>query len=655
MKLLASTYCTSHDKDTRMKTTSILGTALSIATLVTITGCGLGTSPSGTGKSGVTVHQALHGKVHGGQQPISGSTVQLYAVGTSAVASAATPLLANPAITDANGFFSLTGQYACPQYGSLVYATASGGNPGLTNGTNNAAISLLAAVGPCTYQTVDGSGNTIYTLDPNSFISLNEVTTVASVYALAPFMADAAHIGSGNNTTGITNAFTTVAMLADISGGTTPGTQLPSTVTYDPATGFPVVINTLANIIAACINTDGTTNGCNQLFAYTTSSTGSPADTVAAMLSIVKHPANHVSDLLDQVQPSAPFSPSLTAAPNDWTVALHYTNANLSSPSGIAFDSLGDLWITNRTSTNVTELYSGLSGNTAGLYNYFSPYGLLGAQALAIDSSNNVWIANTAGNSVIELDQNGNDLSGPGYTAGGINAPIAIAIDSNNNAWVANYNGNSITQLYTDGSASGFSPLTAGYSSYAVSQPTGIAIDGSNHVWVSNSGLQASNGLATQVLNFDQNGNALSFTSQTIQNPLGLAIDASNNVWIASNGTAQVGAITSSNGAIALNSGGGISQPFGVAIDSAGTVWVSNSATAGSVSEISSAGAIQSPSTGFGSLMAPLGVAVDPSGNLWTANSGDNSLTQFVGIAAPTTTPVISKVEGLFKSGRKGA
>ncbi len=653
MKLLTSTQRTSNDKDNLMKITRVLSTSLGIATMVCITGCGIGTAPGGSSKPGVTVHQALHGRVHGGQNPISGSSIQLYAVGTSAIASAATPLLANPAITDANGFFSLTGQYACPQYGSLVYAAATGGNPGFANGTNNAAISLMAAIGPCTYQTVDGNGNTIYTLDPNSFLSVNEVTTVAGVYALAPFMKDIEHIGSGSNTTGITNAFTTAAMLADVSAGTTPGPQLPSTVTYDPSKGFPVVINTLANILSGCINTNGTTNGCTQLFANTATSSGTPSDTLGAALVIVQHPGSHVADLTDLVPTFAPFSPALSTAPNDWTITLHYTNANLSSPSGIAFDSYGDLWITNQTSTTVTELYSSASGNTAGLYNYFSPYGLIGAQALAIDASNNVWIANTAGNSVIELDQNGNDLSGLGFTSGGINAPIAIAIDSNGFAWVANYNGNSVTQLYTDGTPSGFSPLTVGYNSYAVSQPTGIAVDGSNNVWVSNSGLQASNGLATQILNFDQNGNALTFTSQTIQNPLGLAIDASNNVWIASSGTAQVGTITSSSGAIALNSGGGISQPFGVAIDSAGTVWVSNSATSGSISEISSAGAVQSPSTGFGSLQSPLGVAVDPSGNLWTANSGDNSLTEFVGISAPTTTPVISKVEGMFKAGKK--
>ena len=35
---------------------------------------------------------------------------------------------------------------------------------------------------------------------------------------------------------------------------------------------------------------------------------------------------------------------------------------------------------------------------------------------------------------------------------------------------------------------------------------------------------------------------------------------------------------------------------------------------------------------------------VDRAGNVWTANSGDNSLTEFIGAAAPTETPIISNL-----------
>jgi len=245
-------------------------------------------------------------------------------------------------------------------------------------------------------------------------------------------------------------------------------------------------------------------------------------------------------------------------------------------------------------------------------------------------------------------------LSGAGYTAGGINAPVAIAIDSNGNAWVAYYNGNSITQLLSNGSASSFSPITQGfYPGYEVSQPTGIAIDSNNQVWVSNSGLQdmgTYTGLTSQVLLFNQNGVPEYLLPQGIQNPLGLAVDASNNVWIASNGTSLVGAYTASaqyavpGGVV---TGGGLYQPAGVAVDGGGNIWVTNDATSGSVSEIASNGSVLSPTAGFGVLNAPVGVAIDASGNLWTSNSGDNSLTEFVGMASPAVTPVISSLASM--------
>jgi len=101
-------------------------------------------------------------------------------------------------------------------------------------------------------------------------------------------------------------------------------------------------------------------------------------------------------------------------------------------------------------------------------------------------------------------------------------------------------------------------------------------------------------------------------------------------------------------------SGGGINQPAAVAVDSAGTIWATNSVASGSVSEVSSAGTAVSPATGFGSLNMPLGIAVDPSGNLWTVNSGDNTVTEFVGIAAPTTSPVVNKIAGMVRLGSRG-
>src|SRR5271155_106496 len=96
-------------------------------------------SSCGTQRSGqqLVVPAGRHGLVHGGQQPVTGATLQLYAVGTTGDGSASTPLLSPAPVSDANGGFNISGAYTCPAPSSLVYIVASGGNPGLPLGTNN--------------------------------------------------------------------------------------------------------------------------------------------------------------------------------------------------------------------------------------------------------------------------------------------------------------------------------------------------------------------------------------------------------------------------------------------------------------------------------------------------------------------------------------
>ena len=157
--------------------------ALSVAMLYFSVRCGT----SLTFSRSPLVAGSLRGSIHGGQQPISGAHIQLYAAGTTGNGMAGgelieAPVVAAPVATDANGNFTITGDYTCPSSSSQLYIIATGGNPGLAAGTNNSALALMAALGPCSLH----GGQ--YTLDPNSLISINEVTTVASMYALLAFV-----------------------------------------------------------------------------------------------------------------------------------------------------------------------------------------------------------------------------------------------------------------------------------------------------------------------------------------------------------------------------------------------------------------------------------------------------------------------------------
>lgn len=200
--------------------------ALSLACCALLTGCGLGANNSGAATPIAVAGSHLRGSVHGGQQPVSGSVIQLYAASSTGYGSgfpygSGTSLLgSNIVMTDASGGFNITNDYICPAASTLVYLVATGGNPGIGS-TNNPNIAVMAALGPC--------GN----LSASTFIAVNELTTVASVWALSPFMTGIGNIGtSSTNAIGLTNAFATVNKLVNVGTGATEGTTLPAGVFF---------------------------------------------------------------------------------------------------------------------------------------------------------------------------------------------------------------------------------------------------------------------------------------------------------------------------------------------------------------------------------------------------------------------------------------
>jgi hypothetical protein len=255
------------------------------------------------------------GTLYGGEQPIAGATVQLYAVGTTGDGSAATPLLATPATTSGTGAFTL-GRYTCAPPSSQIYLMASGGNPGLpSSGTNPQAVEM-AALGPC-----------------NAFnsavaVEVNEVTTVAAVNALAPFMKSSIAIGSGSSDAqALANAFTTASKLANVATGTSPGLNAPGGDAVPSAK-----ISTLANILSTCVNSNGGSAGdsspCGLLFSLALSNSGeAPTDTAAALLNLANNPTQNVDAIFDLKPVDGSFQPELPTAPPDWKVGIAPTAA----------------------------------------------------------------------------------------------------------------------------------------------------------------------------------------------------------------------------------------------------------------------------------------------------------------------------------------
>jgi phosphatidylserine/phosphatidylglycerophosphate/cardiolipin synthase-like enzyme len=88
-----------------------------------------------------------------------------------------------------------------------------------------------------------------------------------------------------------------------------------------------VALQTLADIIAACVNSSGGAAGdssvCGQLFTLATPSSGSaPTDTVGAILNILKQPTVNVPQLYALVPAQPPFIPTLSGAPASWALPI---------------------------------------------------------------------------------------------------------------------------------------------------------------------------------------------------------------------------------------------------------------------------------------------------------------------------------------------
>lgn len=627
--------------------------AVSLLAACLLSGCGAVTQQSASGpgnsatpppssstSSSTTVQPNSNssGNVHGGQQPVVGAHIYLFAANPAGYGSPSISLLdpTKPGVssdsvggyvlTDTLGDFNFSGDYACSS-GQLVYALSLGGNPGLPNGGTNPAIALMSSVGLCP------PGQTNFDSTP-TYIFINELSTVASAYALAGFMTDATHLGYGSSNVaqqGLANAFLNIHNLVSLETGvslsqTPTGGDTPQTT-----------LNTLADILVPCVNSDGTSD-CSSLFANAPSPAGvAPTDTLAAILNIAHNPSANVANLFGNGVSTQPFQPTLTAAPNDWTLA----------------------------------------------FTFYAEY-MVGPYFPAIDSVGNVWVPNYANNSLTEFSPTGAPLSGAGasgFTGGGLNLPYAIAIDNQDNAWVTNYgplNSSTVSKFTLSGTPAVATPYPCSANCFFP------AFDAQQNLWISGTDraavLQPSGAVlkmyptasANSGISIDSTGSAwtigqarslyrlglpatLSMTSESVTSSSNNdltpnAIDSVDNIWYVSNKNSAIGESDKTGKQIspaAGYTGGGLHGPAQIAIDGSNRVWVANR-DGNSLSAFTNAGAAISPSTGYQApgLNGPRGLAIDASGNVWLTNFTYNSITEFVGIATPVVTPISPTTHG---------
>ena len=634
-------------------------TETSIAFVVTVTDS---VGNTATATLHLTVTSVVYqGQVLSGATPVSGATIQLYTVGSTGNGSAATPMLTQTVTTDAIGFFNLAGFYTCGQNSSgsaiagtsnQVYLVATGGSTSLTSTSGNGALMMVTAVGSCS------------NLASTPFFTINELTTAAAAWALAPFSTSATNIGgSATNVLGITNAFLDAALLANPATGAPATLPAGLTVETGKLAAFADVLNTCT------ASADGT--GCSTLFAAATPANGTaPVNSFNAALNIVQNPGQNVAAVYAVIPTTGPppFTTTLTVMPNDWTMSLTVTGGGLSTPTALGIDSQNNIWVADEDGPLSAFNAQGNPLSSTG-FGSAGSIPISDVFGLAIDTSNNIWVTNEQGDggggsgSITEFYgvnnpttfTTGTSPQPQGYS-NDISFPVSIAADTSGNIYVANTGSLTSVTVYNS-SGNAISPFLANGTAISAGQNS-VAVDTSATkpgFWLSDN--------AESVEHFSSTG-ALLVNAACCSDSLGIATDSAGDLWVADylGGADGHGAIaeavtdSSGNTSVPISSltTGGINYPQAVAVDAAQNVWFANKIN-GSITELAGinnalpAATAISPSTGVfgtggygldGNLDEPYSLLPDRSGNLWVSNEGGDSLTMFFGLAAPTVTPL---------------
>lgn len=632
-------------------------------------GCSNMTSTA-TQSATATPQARIKGRVHGGNQPVSGATVTVYYAGQSGYGSAGTVGTSTTTANDGFGSFSFT--VTCPSQPNdpLVYLVATGGNT-LNNGSssNNSAAQFLAAVAPC--QQINSS----------TFVDMSEVTTVATMAALQQYFNPATErfgvdgILLGYNA--MRNAFGTIPNLVDTTAGTAVttltktatvgGSSLSVTVTPETAK-----INTLANIISACINNNanGDATACTTLESNATppaaARTSQPNGTFAAAPDLLTalyytltNPTNggtsHMNAIFAVAPPTgAPYQPTLSSAPTDWTIGVTYSSTSncangggfLNFPYDLKLDASGNVWIDNGAATN---------GNLAQVRFDGTPLVCVPAASTSrgstIDDQGNIWVGSFSTNNIYRY----NPSTGATLTYTTAAPVVALTADGSNNVFFSTYAGTALYEIV--GGATAVTPTAPVLISSAMgSAPAQIMVDASGTIWGSTG--------TTAVTATLPNAGVYSTTPYTVSgNSYGISIVPGNagNIFSSAQNTNTVDLLGPAGGGYSESTGfpaggGGLTNPTAISADGAHNLWVANNATGVSnESEFTNNGTPLSPATGFVKASSYLvngrSIIVDQGGNVWISRDGSNLITEIIGAGVPLYQPAsIGIAQGRFQT-----
>ena len=231
-------------------------------------------------------------------------------------------------------------------------------------------------------------------------------------------------------------------------------------------------------------------------------------------------------------QPSAPpFGPAQVELPRSrpsWAIhnpqvrQVELPFSGLNSPSGVAVDTAGNVYIADNLNNRVLKLGSGSATQVE------LPFtGLKGPSGLAVDTAGNVYVTDGL-SSVFELPAGSTkQVKLPFADIAGLNSPEGVAVDRAGNVYITDYYTKRVLKLPAASSTPVELPFTG------MTAPWGVAVGSGGNIYVTNAEM-TTNASNNGVFHLPAGSNTpvkLPFTG--LKRPVAVAVDAAGNVYAA--------------------------------------------------------------------------------------------------------------------------
>jgi sugar lactone lactonase YvrE len=471
-------------------------------------------------------------------------------------------------------FSQLVSGYADLDVGAVLSATVSGLNPGVTyyyrvrayNSAGTSANSVTIAMttmGTRLSPTITSAVSTVFTAGVASSFTVTATGTPAPTFTATGLPSWAALNATSGVLSGIapTAAIgTQISLTITAHNGATPdATQFFTLqVRAVPSASTPLTITTIAGLAG----TSGTTDGTGSAARF---NLPMGAGTDSAGNVYLADSGNHVIRRVTSagVVTTLAGNAGIAGTTNGTGTAAHFN-----APSGIAVDSVGNVFVADTlnhairkvTTAGGVSTVAGLAGTSGSANGVGSVARFFGPQGVAVNAAGTtLYVADTNNDVIRSIDLASSTvttfagLSGQAGSADGVgnaarfNAPSAIAVDGNGTVYVADTDNNVIRTITAAGVVDTVAGL-AGASGAAdgtgpaarFNSPAALAVDSSFNVYVLDTDnhtirkIESAAGVVTTVAGHagasgsaDGVGDVARFKF-----PSGLAMDASGNFYI---------------------------------------------------------------------------------------------------------------------------